>query len=175
MRSTGRRTSAWTRNRPLGDAVVTGYGRVNGRLVFAYSQDFTVLGGSLSEVVAQKICKAMDMALSTGAPVVGLIDSGGARIQEGVGSLAGYGDIFLRNTRASGVVPQISAILGPAAGGATYSPALTDFVFMAVGVGQMYITGPDVIRGRHGRGGLARGLGRSGEPRQPERRRALRA
>ena len=133
-------------NRPLGDAVVTGYGRVNGRLVFAYSQDFTVLGGSLSEVVAQKICKAMDMALSTGSPVVGLIDSGGARIQEGVDSLAGYGEIFLRNTRASGVVPQISAILGPAAGGATYSPALTDFVFMASGVGQMYITGPDVIR-----------------------------
>ena len=133
-------------NRPLGDAVVTGYGRVNGRTVFAYSQDFTVLGGSLSEVVAEKICKAMDMALSTGAPVVGLIDSGGARIQEGVSSLAGYGDIFLRNTRASGVVPQISAILGPAAGGATYSPALTDFVFMAAGVGQMYITGPDVIR-----------------------------
>jgi propionyl-CoA carboxylase beta chain len=129
-----------------GDAVVTGYGEVNGRLTFVYSQDFTVLGGSLSEVVAQKICKVMDLALNSGAPVIGLIDSGGARIQEGVDSLAGYGDIFLRNTRASGVIPQISAILGPAAGGATYSPALTDFVCMVSGIGQMYITGPDVIR-----------------------------
>ena len=130
----------------LGDAVVTGYGEVNRRLTFIYSQDFTVLGGSLSEAVAQKICKAMDLATNSGAPVVGLIDSGGARIQEGVDSLAGYGNIFLRNTRASGVIPQISAILGPAAGGATYSPALTDFVFMVSGVGQMYITGPDVIK-----------------------------
>ncbi len=132
--------------RYLGDAVVTGYGKVDGRLVFLYSQDFTVLGGSLSEVVAEKICKVMDLALNSGAPVVGLIDSGGARIQEGVGSLAGYGEIFLRNTRASGVIPQISVILGPAAGGATYSPALTDFIFMVSGVGQMYITGPDVIK-----------------------------
>ncbi|MGH2543258.1 MAG: carboxyl transferase domain-containing protein, partial [Ardenticatenaceae bacterium] len=130
----------------LGDAVVTGYGAVNGRPVFVYSQDFTVFGGSLSEVVGQKICKVMDLAISTGAPVVGLIDSGGARIQEGVSSLAGYGDIFLRNVRASGVIPQISVILGPAAGGATYSPALTDFIFMVSGVGQMYITGPDVIK-----------------------------
>ena len=130
----------------LGDAVVTGYGHVNGRLTFVYSQDFTVLGGSLSEVVAQKICKVMDMSMNSGAPMVGLIDSGGARIQEGVDSLAGYSNIFLRNTRASGVIPQISVILGPAAGGATYSPALTDFVFMAIGVAQMYITGPDVIR-----------------------------
>ena len=130
----------------LGDAVVTGYGEVNGRLTFVYSQDFTVLGGSLSEAVAQKICKAMDLATNSGAPVVGLIDSGGARIQEGVDSLAGYSNIFLRNTRSSGVIPQISAILGPAAGGATYSPALTDFVFMVTGVGQMYITGPDVIK-----------------------------
>ncbi|MCH8205418.1 MAG: acyl-CoA carboxylase subunit beta [Chloroflexi bacterium] len=129
-----------------GDAVVTGHGKVDGRLVFVYSQDFTVLGGSLSEAVAQKICKVMDLATNSGAPVVGLIDSGGARIQEGVDSLAGYSEIFLRNTRASGVVPQISAILGPAAGGATYSPALTDFVFMVSGVGQMYITGPDVIK-----------------------------
>ena len=129
-----------------GDAVVTGHGKVDGRLVFVYSQDFTVLGGSLSEAVAQKICKVMDLATNSGAPVVGLIDSGGARIQEGVDSLAGYSDIFLRNTRASGVVPQISAILGPAAGGATYSPALTDFVFVVSGVGQMYITGPDVIK-----------------------------
>ena len=130
----------------LGDAVVTGYGKVNGRLTFVYAQDFTILGGSLSEVVAEKICKAMDLAMNSGAPIVGLIDSGGARIQEGVDSLKGYSDIFLRNTRASGVIPQISAILGPAAGGATYSPALTDFVFMVSGVGQMYITGPDVIK-----------------------------
>ena len=130
----------------LGDAVVTGYGRVNGRLTFAYSQDFTVLGGSLSEVVGKKICKAMDLAANSGAPMIGLIDSGGARIQEGVLSLAGYADIFLRNVRSSGVIPQISVILGPAAGGATYSPALTDFIFMVRGTGQMYITGPDVIR-----------------------------
>ncbi len=130
----------------LGDAVVTGYGTVNGRLTFAYSQDFTVLGGSLSEVVGKKICKVMDHAANSGAPMVGLIDSGGARIQEGVLSLAGYADIFLRNVRSSGVIPQISAILGPAAGGATYSPALTDFIFMVRGTGQMYITGPDVIR-----------------------------
>lgn len=130
----------------LGDAVVTGYGKVNGRLTFAYSQDFTVLGGSLSEVVGQKICKAMDLALNSGAPMVGLIDSGGARIQEGVLSLAGYADIFLRNVRSSGVIPQISVILGPAAGGATYSPALTDFIFMVKRIGQMYITGPDVIK-----------------------------
>ena len=132
--------------RTLGDAVVTGYGMVNGRLTFAYSQDFTVLGGSLSEVVARKICKAMDLAENSGAPMIGLIDSGGARIQEGVLSLAGYADIFLRNVRSSGVIPQISVILGPAAGGATYSPALTDFIFMVSGAGQMYITGPDVIR-----------------------------
>ena len=130
----------------LGDAVVTGYGNVDGRLTFVFSQDFTVLGGSLSEAVAQKICKVMDLATNSGAPVVGLIDSGGARIQEGVDSLAGYSSIFLRNTRASGVIPQISVILGPAAGGATYSPALTDFVFMVSGIGQMYITGPDVIK-----------------------------
>ena len=132
--------------RTLGDAVVTGYGKVNGRLTFVYSQDFTVLGGSLSEVVAKKICKAMDLAANSGAPMVGLIDSGGARIQEGVLSLAGYADIFLRNVRSSGVIPQISVILGPAAGGATYSPALTDFIFMVKGTGQMYITGPDVIK-----------------------------
>ena len=135
-----------------GDAVVTGHGRVNGRLVFVYSQDFTVLGGSLSEAVSQKVCKVMDLALNSGAPVVGLIDSGGARIQEGVDSLAGYSSIFLRNTRLSGVVPQVSVILGPAAGGATYSPALTDFVFMVEGIGQMYITGPDVIKAVTGEG-----------------------
>ena len=130
----------------VGDAVVTGYGEVNGRLTFVYSQDFTIMGGSLSEVVASKICKVMDLATNSGAPTVGLIDSGGARIQEGVASLAGYSSIFLRNVRASGVIPQISVILGPAAGGATYSPALTDFVFMVNEIGQMYITGPDVIK-----------------------------
>ena len=133
-------------NKYLGDAVVTGYGKVDGRQVFAFAQDFTVFGGSLSEVVSEKICKIMDLAAKTGCPVVGFADSGGARIQEGVGSLAAYGDIFLRNTLFSGVVPQISVIVGPAAGGAVYSPAITDFVFMVRGMGQMYITGPDVIR-----------------------------
>ncbi|MFP6634362.1 MAG: acyl-CoA carboxylase subunit beta [Dehalococcoidia bacterium] len=130
----------------LGDAVVTGYGRVDGRQVFAFAQDFTVFGGSLSEAVSQKICKVMDLAAKTGCPLVGLNDSGGARIQEGVTSLAAYGDIFLRNTLFSGVIPQISVIVGPAAGGAAYSPAITDFVFMVSGTGQMYITGPDVIK-----------------------------
>ena len=130
----------------LGDAVATGFGKVDGRHVFLYSQDFTVQGGSLSETVARKVCKAMDLAMKNGAPIVGLIDSGGARIQEGVDSLAGYSAIFERNVVASGVIPQVSVILGPAAGGATYSPALTDFIFMAEGIGQMYITGPDVIK-----------------------------
>ncbi|MBI2916676.1 MAG: acyl-CoA carboxylase subunit beta [Chloroflexi bacterium] len=132
--------------KPPGDAVVTGYGKVDGRTVFVFSQDFTVFGGSLSEAVAEKICKVMDLAMKNGAPVVGLNDSGGARIQEGVVSLKGYGDIFLRNTLASGVVPQISVIMGPCAGGAVYSPAITDFIFMVRGTGQMYITGPDVIK-----------------------------
>ncbi|MSP79074.1 MAG: methylmalonyl-CoA carboxyltransferase [Dehalococcoidia bacterium] len=130
----------------LGDAVVTGYGKINGRPVFVFSQDFTVLGGSVSEAVSQKICKLMDLAMKTGAPVIGLNDSGGARIQEGVLGLAAYGEIFTRNTLASGVIPQISVIMGPAAGGAVYSPAITDFVFMVQGTGQMYITGPDVIK-----------------------------
>ena len=132
--------------RHLGDAVVTGHGQINGRLVFLFSQDFTVFGGSLSEAVSNKICKIMDLAAKSGAPVVGLNDSGGARIQEGVLSLGGYGDIFLRNVLMSGVIPQISVILGPCAGGAVYSPALTDFIFMVEGIGQMFITGPDVIR-----------------------------
>ena len=132
--------------RPVGDAVVTGSGKIDGRTVFVFSQDFTVFGGSLSEVVAEKICKIMDLAIKNGAPVIGLADSGGARIQEGVSSLAGYGEIFQRNVMASGVVPQISVIMGPSAGGAVYSPALTDFVFMVEGTGQMYITGPDVIK-----------------------------
>ncbi|MBI4311110.1 MAG: acyl-CoA carboxylase subunit beta [Chloroflexi bacterium] len=133
-----------------GDAVVTGFGKVNGRLTYVYAQDFTVLGGSLSEAVAEKICKVMDMAIKNGAPVIGLNDSGGARIQEGVVSLAGYGELFFRNTMASGVVPQISVILGPCAGGAVYSPAITEFVFMTQGLGQMYITGPDVIKAATG-------------------------
>ena len=130
----------------LGDAVVTGYGQINGRQVFVFAQDFTVMGGSLSEVVAEKICKIMNLAMKVGAPVVGIEDSGGARIQEGVSSLKGYGDIFLLNTLASGVVPQVSVIMGPCAGGAVYSPAITDFIFMTEGTGQMYITGPDVIK-----------------------------
>src|SRR5687767_10500775 len=130
----------------LGDAVVTGYGAVDGRLVYVYSQDFTVFGGSLSGVVAEKICKVMDMAVKNGAPVIGINDSGGARIQEGVESLAGYGAIFQRNVMASGVVPQISAIMGPCAGGAVYSPAVTDFIFMVKTNSYMFITGPDVIK-----------------------------
>ena len=129
-----------------GDAVVTGHGKIDGRLVYVYSQDFTVLGGSLSEAVGEKICKVMDMAVKNGAPIIGLNDSGGARIQEGVVSLRGYGDIFLRNVLASGVVPQISVIVGPCAGGAVYSPAITDFTFMTAGTSQMYITGPEVVR-----------------------------
>ena len=129
-----------------GDGVVSGHGRVDGRPVFVFAQDFTVFGGSLSEANAAKICKIMDLAVKIGAPVVGLNDSGGARIQEGVASLAGYADIFLRNTLASGVVPQISAIMGPCAGGAVYSPAITDFVFMVEGTSYMFVTGPDVIR-----------------------------
>jgi propionyl-CoA carboxylase beta chain len=130
----------------LGDGVVTGYGRINGRLVYVFSQDFTVFGGSLSEAHAEKICKVMDLALKNGAPVIGLNDSGGARIQEGVASLGGYADIFLRNTLASGVVPQISAILGPCAGGAVYSPAITDFVYMVQGTSYMFVTGPNVVK-----------------------------
>jgi propionyl-CoA carboxylase beta chain len=129
-----------------GDGVVTGYGRVDGRLVYIFSQDFTVFGGSLSEAHAEKIVKIMDLAIRNGAPVIGFNDSGGARIQEGVMSLGGYADIFLRNTLASGVVPQISAILGPCAGGAVYSPAITDFIFMVKNVSYMFVTGPDVIR-----------------------------
>jgi propionyl-CoA carboxylase beta chain len=129
-----------------GDGVVTGSGRIDGRLVYVFAQDFTVFGGSLSEAHAEKICKVMDLALRNGAPVIGLNDSGGARIQEGVASLGGYADIFLRNTLASGVVPQISAILGPCAGGAVYSPAITDFIFMVRGVSYMFVTGPNVVK-----------------------------
>ncbi|MCX5991345.1 MAG: acyl-CoA carboxylase subunit beta [Chloroflexi bacterium] len=130
----------------LGDSVVTGYGKIDGRMAYVYSQDFTVIGGTLSLVASEKICKVMDLAAKNGAPCVGLLDSGGARIQEGVDSLKGYGEIFARNTLYSGVVPQISVIMGPTAGGAVYSPAITDFIFMVKGLGQMYITGPDVIK-----------------------------
>jgi len=129
-----------------GDGVITGYGTINGRLVYAYSQDFTVFGGSLSETHAEKICKIMDLAIKNGAPVVGLNDSGGARIQEGVNSLGGYADIFYRNTMASGVVPQISAIMGPCAGGAVYSPAITDFILMVENTSYMFVTGPNVVK-----------------------------
>src|SRR5512134_1428737 len=130
----------------MSDAVVTGWGTVEGRLVYVFSQDFTVLGGSLGEVHAEKICKIMDMAMKNGAPLIGLNDSGGARIQEGVVALGGYADIFLRNTMASGVIPQISAIMGPCAGGAVYSPALTDFIFMTRNSSYMFVTGPDVVK-----------------------------
>ncbi len=130
----------------LGDGVVAGWGRVDGRLIYVFSQDFTVFGGSLSETHAGKICKVMDLAVRNGAPIVGLNDSGGARIQEGVASLGGYADIFLRNTLASGVIPQISAILGPCAGGAVYSPAITDFICMVRGLSYMFVTGPNVVK-----------------------------
>ena len=133
-------------NRPLSDSVVTGWGTIDGRLVYVYSQDFTVMGGSLSEAHAAKILKIMDMAMKVGAPVIGLNDSGGARIQEGVESLGGYADIFLQNTLASGVIPQISVIMGPCAGGAVYSPALTDFIIMVKDSSYMFITGPDVVK-----------------------------
>ncbi len=129
-----------------GDGVVTGWGTINGRMVYVFSQDFTVLGGSLSETHARKICKIMDMAVKNGAPIIGLNDSGGARIQEGVDSLAGYADVFKRNVDASGVVPQISVIMGPCAGGAVYSPAMTDFIFMVRDTSYMFITGPDVVK-----------------------------
>ena len=133
-------------DRPYGDGVVTGWGTINGRMVYVFSQDFTVFGGSLSETHAQKICKIMDMAVQNGAPVIGLNDSGGARIQEGVASLAGYADVFQRNIMASGVVPQISVIMGPCAGGAVYSPAMTDFIFMVKDTSYMFVTGPDVVK-----------------------------
>jgi propionyl-CoA carboxylase beta chain len=130
----------------LGDGVITGYGTINGRLVYAFSQDFTVFGGSLSETHAEKICKLMDLAMKNGAPLIGLNDSGGARIQEGVVSLGGYADIFYRNTMASGVIPQLSAIMGPCAGGAVYSPAITDFIMMVENTSYMFVTGPNVVK-----------------------------
>ena len=134
------------KSKPAGDGVVTGWGTINGRMVYVFSQDFTVFGGSLSETHAQKICKIMDMAMQNGAPVIGLNDSGGARIQEGVASLAGYAEVFQRNIMASGVVPQISVIMGPCAGGAVYSPAMTDFIFMVQDSSYMFVTGPDVVK-----------------------------
>jgi propionyl-CoA carboxylase beta chain len=134
------------REKYLGDGVITGFGTIKGRLVYVFSQDFTVFGGSLSETHAEKICKIMDMAMKNGAPVIGLNDSGGARIQEGVSSLGGYADIFYRNTRASGVIPQLSAIMGPCAGGAVYSPAITDFVLMVENTSYMFVTGPNVVK-----------------------------
>lgn len=134
------------KNRPLGDGVVTGTARIDGRLIFLFSQDFTVFGGSLAEAYAQKICKLMDMAMKVGAPIIGINDSGGARIQEGVVSLGGYADIFLRNTLASGVVPQISLVMGPCAGGAVYSPAITDFILMTRQTSYMFVTGPNVVK-----------------------------
>src|SRR6266540_281517 len=130
----------------LGDGVVTGYGKIDGRTVYLFSHDFTVFGGSLGEMFAKKVTKIMDLALKTGVPVIGLNDSGGARIQEGVVSLGGYAEIFFRNVLASGVVPQISAIMGPCAGGAVYSPAMTDFTFMVQGTSFMFVTGPDVVK-----------------------------
>ncbi len=142
-----------------GEGVVVGYGTVDGRLVYVYSQDFTVIGGSLGEMHAQKICKVMDMAMKMGAPIIGINDSGGARIQEGVDALSGFGDIFYRNTMASGVVPQISVIMGPCAGGAVYSPAITDFIFMVEKTSQMFITGPQVVESVTGESIDAEGLG----------------
>jgi len=134
------------KSKPRGDGVVTGWGTINGRMVYVFSQDFTVLGGSVSETHAAKICKIMDMAMQNGAPVIGINDSGGARIQEGVASLAAYGEVFQRNIEASGVVPQISVIMGPCAGGAVYSPAMTDFIFMVKDSSYMFVTGPDVVK-----------------------------
>ena len=140
------RFTANSKNAIPGDSVIVGTGTINGNNICVYSQNFTVMGGSLSKVAANKICKIMDIAISTGCPMIGIIDSGGARIQEGVHSLVGYGSIFTKNVRSSGVIPQISVIVGPSAGGATYSPAITDFIFMVKDMGQMYITGPDVVK-----------------------------
>ena len=159
--------------RPWGDAVVTGYGTIFGRKVFVFSQDFTVFGGSLSEVFAEKVCKVMDLAVNYGCPVIGINDSGGARIQEGVVSLAGYAEIFWRNVQASGVVPQISLVMGPCAGGAVYSPAITDFVLMVEGTSYMFITGPDVVKTVTGRGRQLRGARRRRDACDEVGRRAL--
>ena len=162
------------KNRPWGDAVVTGHGTIDGRRVCVFSQDFTVFGGSLGEVMAEKMCKIMDLAAKIGCPVIGINDSGGARIQEGVVSLGAYGDVFLRNVRCSGVIPQISLIMGPCAGGAVYSPAITDFVFMVKETSHMFITGPDVIKTVTGEEVELRGARRGDEPLDQVGRRALR-
>ena len=159
-----------------GDGVVTGWGTIDGRLVYVFSQDFTVFGGSLSETHAKKICKIMDLAVQNGAPIIGLNDSGGARIQEGVASLGGYADVFLRNVQASGAVPQISVIMGPCAGGAVYSPAMTDFIYMVKDTSYMFVTGPDVVKTVTNEIVTARGAGRRLHPHQDflGRRRGLR-
>ena len=162
------------KNRPWGDAVVTGHGTIDGRRVAVFSQDFTVFGGSLGEVMAEKMCKIMDLAAKIGCPVIGINDSGGARIQEGVVSLGAYGDVFLRNVRCTGVIPQISLIMGPCAGGAVYSPAITDFVFMVKETSHMFITGPDVIKTVTGEEVELRGPRRGDEPLDQVRRRPLR-
>ncbi len=158
----------------LGDGVVTGYGTIDGRKVCVFAQDFTVFGGSLSGAYAQKICKVMDLATKIGCPVIGLNDSGGARIQEGVESLAGYADIFTRNVLSSGVVPQISAIMGPCAGGAVYSPAMTDFILMVENSSYMFITGPERHQDRDPRGGDQGGSRRRAQPRESLGRHPLR-
>ena len=160
-------------NRPWGDAVITGYGTIFGRKVFVFSQDFTVFGGSLSEVFAEKVCKVMDMAVKYGCPLIGINDSGGARIQEGVVSLAGYAEIFWRNVQASGVVPQISLVMGPCAGGAVYSPAITDFVLMVEGTSYMFITGPRRREDGDRRGRQLRGARRRRRACDALRRRAF--
>ena len=160
--------------RPHTDGVVTGWGLVHGRTVFAYAHDFRIFGGALGEAHAEKIHKIMDLAETAGAPIVGLCDGAGARIQEGVTALAGYGGIFQRNVRSSGVIPQISVMLGPCAGGASYSPALTDFVFMVRDISQMFVTGPERGPGGHRRGHQPRGAGRRGRARRCLRGRGLR-
>ena len=157
----------------LGDGVVTGRATIDGRQVFLFSQDFTVLGGSLGEVFAEKICKVMDLAVRTGSPMIGINDSGGARIQEGVVRLGGYAEIFWRNVQASGVIPQISLIAGPCAGGAVYSPAITDFIIMVDKISQMFITGPEIIKTVTGEDVTFEELGGAHDARDTQRRRAL--
>ena len=162
------------KNRPWGDAVVTGHGTIDGRRVCVFSQDFTVFGGSLGEVMGEKMCKIMDLAAKIGCPVIGINDSGGARIQEGVVSLGAYGDVFVRNVKCSGVIPQISLIMGPCAGGAVYSPAITDFIFMVKETSHMFITGPDVIKTVTGEEVGLRVAGRRDDAQHEVGRRALR-
>ena len=161
------------RSHPFGDGVITGFGEIDGRKVAVFSQDFTIFGGSLGEAYAEKMVKLMDLAERYGCPIIGINDAAGARIQEGVEGLAGYGEVFFRNVRASGVVPQISIVVGPCAGGAVYSPAMTDFVFMVEGIGQMFITGPDVIKTVTGETVTLEDLGRHGDAHAQERRGAL--